>query len=302
MEHVSEILPAIARTKGIRKSDLKLIEAAAAIRQAPPDSDDYAFMAKELVQCTLPHRDPGNIARWSRVNGALTLTIVSTVGYPYGSIPRLLLFWLTREAKRTQSRKIKLGDSFYGFLKELGFNSYNGTGVRSDSKRVREQIRRLFASMISFSTGNDSTTERRLNMVVADASELWWGAVKPEQAELWESWVLLGEKFYRAITASPIPLDCRALKALKRSPLALDLYAWVIHKVYSVRKKGSPQFVSWAGLHAQFGSDYSTMKNFQIKAVAALTKIRVVYPELKLKFVPGGLIVGPSRLAIPAKA
>ena len=41
-----------------------------------------------------------------RTNGRLTLTLVSTVGYPYGSIPRLLLFWLTKEAVRTKSRRI----------------------------------------------------------------------------------------------------------------------------------------------------------------------------------------------------
>jgi hypothetical protein len=37
----------------------------------------------------------------------------------------------------------------------------------------------------------------------------------------------LGENFFEAITAAPVPLDMRVLKTLKRSPLALDLYAWL---------------------------------------------------------------------------
>ena len=84
------------------------------------------------------------------------------------------------------------------------------------------------------------------------------GPVKPDQLELWESLVELGQNFFEAITAAPVPLDCRALKALKRSPLALDLYSWAVHKVYAVKQKGKPQFVPWKGLHAQFGGDYGT--------------------------------------------
>ena len=42
----------------------------------------------------------------------------------------------------------------------------------------------------------------------------------------------LGEKFFAAITAYPVPVDMRALRALKRSPLALDLYAWLSYEAY----------------------------------------------------------------------
>ena len=34
----------------------------------------------------------------------------------------------------------------------------------------------------------------------------------------------LGEKFFQEIIEHPIPLDLNTLKALKRSPLGLDLY------------------------------------------------------------------------------
>lgn len=41
----------------------------------------------------------------------------------------------------------------------------------------------------------------------------------------------LGEDFFKMVTASPVPVDMRALRALKRSPLALDLYAWLTYTV-----------------------------------------------------------------------
>jgi hypothetical protein len=58
------------------------------------------YMAKELVLCTLPHSDPGDVPGWSRTNGKFTLGIQPgydhkhkrSFVYPYGSIPRLLLF------------------------------------------------------------------------------------------------------------------------------------------------------------------------------------------------------------------
>src|SRR5512135_1103506 len=97
---------------GTSPSDFRIIQAGTEIRTIPePDSADIAFMARQLVQATLPHSCPeGNPPRWVRRNGNLVLSIRpgyktehSTgnsvcIGYPYGTIPRLLLFWITTEA------------------------------------------------------------------------------------------------------------------------------------------------------------------------------------------------------------
>lgn len=296
------------------RAQSKIITAAEAIYQDAPDPDELAFLARELVQCTLPHSDPGQVPFWARTNGNMTLSIVSgfdpiktqLVGYPYGSIPRLILFWVTTEALRTRSRRLELGSSYNEFLRDIGFDPNTGRGKRGDSKRVKEQTRRLFASTISFIQSGEIEPqregERRLNMSVAAASELWWDPKRPDQVNLWDSWVELGEKFYAALTAAPVPVDVRALRALKRSPLALDLYAWSTHKALSVARKGRAQFVPWRGLMAQFGADYSDVQNFRRKAEAALKKIQAVYPGLKLADATGGLLVLPtSRPAIALK-
>lgn len=299
--------PRLTKTTG------KLLDQAVQIRMDPPTPEELAYMARELVQCTLPHSDPGQVPFWTRTNGNLTLSIVSgfdpraarLVGYPYGSIPRLLIFWITTEALRTASRRLQLGPSYASFLRDIGLDPNTGGGKRSDSKRVREQTRRLFAASISFIQTIETPTmdgERRLNMPVAEASELWWNPKQPDQASLWESWVELGQRFYDAITTAPVPVDVRALKALKRSPLALDLYAWSTHKALAVARKGKSQFVPWRGLMAQFGADYSDPKDFKKKAQDALRKIQAVYPGLKLGSADGGLLVLPtSRPAVAPK-
>ena len=66
-------------------------------------------------------------------------------------------------------------------------------------------------------------------MDVSSSSEFWWDHKRSDQANLWDSWIELGEKFYEAVTLSSVPVDLRALKALKRSPLALDLYRLCRH-------------------------------------------------------------------------
>ena len=77
------------------------------IYTTPPTSEDVVFLARELILCTLPHSDPGDVLMWSRTNGNLTLAIKAGVnektgksyGVPYGIIPRLFWFgWLQKSS------------------------------------------------------------------------------------------------------------------------------------------------------------------------------------------------------------
>ena len=67
----------------------------------------------------------------------------------------------------------------------------------------------------------------------------------------------------------------RALKALKRSPLALDLYAWLTYEAFRAHKSGKPRFETWEQLHAHIGGEYGRLDNFRAKTKAALTKMGV---------------------------
>ncbi len=292
----------------------RLLDTAVVVRQEPPDSEDLAFMARELVQCTLPHSDPGQVPFWTRRNGNFTLSLSSQfdpktgklVGYPYGSVPRLLLFWLTSEAVRTGNRKLHLGSTYNEFIRAVGLSPSTGGGARGAGPRLQNQSRRLFTTNISFIYTEERPTgptpEARLNMNVASRMLFWWDPRTPDQMNLWDNWVELSDEFFQALTAAPVPLDTRALKALKKSPLALDLYAWSTHKALSVARKGKQQFIPWRGLMAQFGADYKDTQNFRRKAEDALKKIQTVYPGLRLRSVVGGIVVLPSsRPAIASK-
>ena len=98
------------------------------------DEVELAFLARQLIQVTLPHRDPGDIPVWTRRNGELTLILTRTdiddagvlIGYPYGNMPRLLLYWINSEAVRTKSKHLELGSNLSRFMTELGLNPRNG--------------------------------------------------------------------------------------------------------------------------------------------------------------------------------
>lgn len=289
-----------------KASHLRIIDASEVLSDQPqPDDRDRAFAARQLVQATLPHRSPrGNPPIWGRSNGNYSLSIRPgwkkdkktgehvCIGYPFGSIPRLLMFWITTEALRTGKRRLELGDSLAAFMRELGLDPSRG-GKRSDATRLRDQMERLFRATISFDY-NEGAHDAWLDMQVAPKGELWWDPKQPEQPDLFSSWIELGDTFFEALVAAPIPVDMRTLKALKQSPLALDLYAWIAYRSHRVNESGKPAFVPWRALKTQFGADYSDLRDFKRYLKEALTKIRALYPHLRVYDLPGGIQIDPG--------
>jgi hypothetical protein len=289
----------------LTKAQSKLLDASAHIFGEMATKKDAAYLPRELVQVTLPHTNPGNIPAWQRTNGTLSVAIQAgwdvtkkeSYGYPYGIIPRLLLFWITTEAIRTNCRRLELGSSLSGFMADVGLSADTGGGKRGDARRLRDQMQRLFHASISFVNVLEQDGRRgveRINMHVATRSELWWSRKDPDQAALWGSWIELGEDFFKAITAYPVPADVRALKALKRSPLALDLYAWLTYEAFRAHKIGKPRYENWEQIHGHIGGEYTHLHHFRAKAKAALRKIQIVYPGLKLGKRMGGIEVLPE--------
>jgi len=256
------------------------------------------YLARVLVQATMPHSNPGDVAAWGRQNGSLSLVIQPgirlvagqprSIGLPYGAIPRLLLAWVTTEAVRTRQRQLLLGDTLSGFMRQ---HDLTPTGGRWGTiPRLREQMRRLFASTIACSyDGAHGVAGAKLD--VASEYSLWWDPEQPDQAALWHSSVTLGARFYDEVISRPVPIDMRTLKALKRSPLALDVYAWLTYRFSYLQK---PVTVPWEALQLQFGCDYKLTRQFRAKFTGALAKVHTHYPEARVDIAPSGLLLQPS--------
>ena len=278
----------------LTKSREQFLSQVLAIESNSITAADLGFMARALVLCTMPHSRPkGNEFR--RKNGNYLLTMYSPHGLPYGSLPRLLLAWIVTEAVQTKSRTLTLGRSLSDFLKELGLSRQGG--ARGDITRLREQMRRLFGCYVSCSY-SDKDRDTQDGFKIVQRSDLWWHPQSTEQAGLWESTLTLTEEFFKEITAAPIPLDMRALKTLRRSPMALDVYMWLTFRNSYLK---APTVISWQGLQQQFGAEYTRTRDFKDSFKEALHKVLLVYSAAKASEVDGGLLLNPSPTHVSKK-
>ena len=260
---------------------------------------DLGFMARLMALCSLPRSNPGDRLQYKRVNGPYTLYMTATGGskLPFGTNPRLILAWVSTEAVRTRSRDIVLGRSLSEFMRKLGISSTDGRG----QARLRNQMERLFSCSVSM-TYKDNNRQTSALAVLADFTDFWWNPKQPDQAGLWESKVRLSEGFFNEAIRHPVPLDMNTLKALKRSPLGLDLYLWLTYRIFTLK---SPQRLTWPHLYRQFGahpdnaSDNNTVQAFRYKILRELKKIKLAWPKLNYTTAKGVLVLLPSTPAIP---
>ncbi len=265
------------------------------------DEEDKGFIAKPFVQATLPHSKVDG-THYERINGDFTLSIstqFSDTGLPYGTIPRLLLVWITTEAVKTKSRELVLGDNLSEFMRKLGLVP---TGGRWGSiTRLKEQSDRLFSCTIAWRYQNPKAPEQGAYTIISRKREeiYWWD--KKTQTNLFTSQITLSQEFFEEITNNPIVVRTEALKALKQSSLAVDIYTWVTHRNSYAKK---PSKIKWEALQFQFGSGYPLTaqgkRDFKKKFIGALEKVVLVYPEAsKLKPKEKYLLFVPGKPDVP---
>ena len=126
------------------------MDAAGQVQETPPqERDDVSYWPRGVVQCTLPHSNPGNVRAYVRRSGNYFIMIepgakldpdlgdVDSWGYPYGSYPRLCCSYIAREVRRTKNSRVFLGDTqqnrytLSAFMAELGLVPTGGDGARS---------------------------------------------------------------------------------------------------------------------------------------------------------------------------
>lgn len=280
---------------------------------------EVGFISRALVQATLPYREPkGNPQAWGRTNGRVSLVIQPgaylkpitkpgphgpvivghepvSIGYPFGSIPRLFLAWVGREVKQKKQREISFGHSLASFMNDLGMKTATG-GKNGSITRLREQLLRLFNAKIAILDNHDVSALNLRNdaFLLVDKSSIWWDTSEPNQPNLFESQIQLSERFYNELLNSPVPVDMRILRDL-RSPTAIDLYCFLTYTMFSLNRERT---VSWADLQLQFGSEAGTARKFKWQFQKALKDVLTVYPDAKVDVSPSGLILKPSNTSV----
>ena len=269
------------------------IKALVAARQNEPE---MGFMMRLLALCTLPRTNPGNRDRYIRRNGPFSLIMIAggaVPKLPYGALPRLLLAWVCTEAVRTQSRTLILGSSLSEFMRKLDLHPGSG-GQLGGRTRLQNQMRRLFSTSVELSYENKQGLHTVADRIATE-THLWWNPRRPDEPVLWNSTIELGEKFFNEIIVCPVPIDMHVLKAMKRSPLGLDLYLWLTYRMFTL---DTPLQLTWRQLYRQFGStpktDKKTLDNFRAKVLRELRKLLTAWPDLNYRTPRGVLELRPT--------
>ena len=237
------------------------------------------FLPRFLVATTLPHSDP-KASEFTRVNGKIrtTLHAPKRIGLPFGVHARLILIHLATGAVRTRSRHFLVGRSINQLLARMAIT--NGGGRDGQSTRARNQLDRLCATTFTTTTPLGNQGE---NLVLADR----WMEQGPKGRE-----VILGERFFEQATKSAVPLDPVIVRTLRRSPLALDLYAWLTHRMATIEGTAT---VSWPALEAQFGSEYARPRDFRAKFRKQLAQVIQVWPgQLRVEAEDRRVVLDPG--------
>jgi hypothetical protein len=178
-------------------------------------------------------------------------------------------------------------------------------GKRGTMTLVRQQMIRLFSATIAIvqnkSAPNQNQNQEplsidRIGYLLADQLSTWWDPMQPGQGSMFESFVVLSEPFFNELVNRPVPVDMRALKALKQSPFALDVYSWLTYRFFTIQKRTE---IPWEALQMQFGTETESERKFRALFRKALKDVLVVYPDAKVDADSSkALILQPSRTSV----
>jgi hypothetical protein len=270
--------------------------AAAATSAAPPHalSEGISFQYVPLIQCSFPHADPGPLTHFTRRNGWLELTLSTgrpETGLPYGVPARLLTMYCASEAVRTRSAEIYLGSSVHDFLRRLDVPITRGE--RGSLRAYANQLLRLVHCAVSIDENiHDAAGRTGLHIrqaLFVEEAKLWWDSASGIGQG---SSLILSPVLYESILERSAPLSTAAIRQLRKSPMDLDVYAWLAHRLFQLTR---PSTISWAQLSGQFGHDYHELRYFRRFFGDSLKRVLKVYPEAKLNWSNTGITLLPSK-------
>lgn len=284
------------------RAERKLIDAATDILTPPDLTDDMAFTHAIFCQVGLP-RSKVDGREFIRQSGAAWVNVQA--GYldegsgpvqqpiPYGALPRLALAHVSTYAVRNKAKEIPIGDSASQFLTLMG---HGDDGRRYSS--LRRQMHALAACRLQIGYKG-----RTFNGQAVEQFDAWLANKDTGQRALWPGLMVLSDHFYASLIESAVPLDKRALHALKGSALALDVYAWLAHRLHRIEGRRGV-VLHWKSIREQFGQEYTgpeADKNFKSAFLSQLKKVLAEYPQAKVQTVRGGLLLLGSAPPIPYK-
>lgn len=261
------------------------------VQKSNSDELNLGFLSRSLAQIGLPHSNL-DTNYFERTSGLVTLSITShpKIGLPYGTYPRLLLAWICTEAVKTQKSTLLLGTNQTEFLKKLKIAQAGST-----INLLKDQTNRLLSSLFRLEFTDKEIRGFKNLILVSEGFEFW----SPNNG-IWETQFKLSDEFFNEVVSNPVPMDLNVLHAIRKSPMAMDVYTWIAYRTYLVYTQGGrPVKISWKDLLAQFGASFGqnldnnlltadeiikketqALNNFRKRFLLSLNNLSKYYPDL----------------------
>jgi hypothetical protein len=255
------------------------------------------FLHSALCAMSLPVRRPADEhAPIIRRDGQYTLVInpkpivdlraghqsLRSLGVPYGSLPRLVLIHIMTEAVRTKSRHIRLGVTFTDWMRRMGFRTIS-YGPRGSATLIKEQLDRLLACewMIRWDHAT-AQGDHEFGIKEIKLTNEYVGVDRRNRTFLRE--IIMTEPFFEHLRQHAVPVNETAIRQIRDSATALDLYTWLAYRLPRLNPK-RPTTLSWQQLAVHFGNDGRHIRKFrQTVRDAWERQVSGVYPEARADF------------------
>ncbi|BCB72102.1 MULTISPECIES: replication protein RepA [Gammaproteobacteria] len=207
---------------------------------------------------------------FQRTNGNVKVSVLSSERVPAGGLVRLLLAWLTTQAKRQRSPELAIDTSQSQFLKSLGLSNSGRYAAL-----LREQVNRLARSTFQIErvVGNGVEIE---NILVSRKALI---SMRHGKNSSWSSTISLDEEFYQSILSNAVPVSAHAIKALTKNPLAIDFYCWWNWRVHSMSRRRQIE-IPLDALKLQFSSETKERRDFRRKLENAAILASIFHHEI----------------------
>jgi hypothetical protein len=208
-----------------------------------------------------------------------TMSIECVKGVPYGGIARMIILYVNSMAVKYRSKEIEIGSSIKSFVENLGYSVNYRKGSINDE--VMQQLEKIYHSTFvlskvvkTMSSNNEVLIEEnKLRFHLFDG-QVTWNIIQNSLSGNNGAKVIISNEYFKEILAHPVPLSFEALKSLKKSPFALDLYAFISYRANSNRMIAA----KLNSLQCQFGDDGPTWR-FKEKLQRALIYLHKEWPQ-----------------------
>ena len=286
---------------------------AAIALEGPREARELGFLHSFLAQAFLPRSKPKGadgrpVREWTRRAGNLALALSAgrivtpkreiLLPLPYGPKPRLVLIDICTRSLQTQSPVVDMEPTTRRYLKRLRLAA--NAGSKGQYTLFKNQARALAACRMEFLWLSAGRTVHYEGTPVR-AFQAWLDDGEGQRA-LWPGELRLDLEFYQTLRRHGLPLDMRAVRALRGSALALDWYTFLAQRLRRI-PPGETVEVSWAALRDAMGQEYGRVRSFKERSVAAIKRVMGIYSGLAeaVESIPGGLLLKHCQPPVPER-